>query len=237
MNTKPLSQKTDRKRHPVSGILLTILSGLFLLPGILIFVWYGVTFIPVRQTSAILPRQLQISSGSQSCSLEIPAGTLKLLHPEHAAVGSTYKTEAYVQLDQPLHFTDCTGGLPNWNINLEAQTTLVAASVEPYASIRQPAFDRDSLTFRWTFTPEELVRTYTSHFWLRVIVSQQDEMIERWDILVRDFPMENLALFGQPTVFWLIAGAFSLLLGSLLLILLLQQRRAHRAKQNRKEAG
>lgn len=231
MNTKPPLPKTDRKSHPLSGTLLAILTGLFFLPGILIFALYGLSFIPVRQTSGILPKQLVISSGTQSCTLEIPAGTLKLSHPEHAAVGSTYKTEAKVQLDQPFRFTDCSGGLPNWNINLEAQTTLVAAAVEPYASIRQPAFDRDSFTFRWTFTPEEPVRTYTSHFWLRVIISQQDETIERWDILVRDFPMENVTLFGQPTVFWLITGAFSILLGSLLLILLLQQRRTRKSKQ------
>ena len=233
MNTKPPSQKNDRRGHPISGIIPAILTGLFFLPGIVIFLWYGLTFIPVQQNSAILPKQVEISSGAQSCMLEIPAGTLSLRHPQHAAVGSTYKAEANVQLDQPLRFTNCSGGLPNWNINLEGQTTLVAAAVEPYASIRQPAFDRDSFAFRWTFTPEEPVPTYTSHFWLRVIVSEKEETIERWDILVRNFPMENTMLFGQPTVFWLIAGGFSLLLGSLLLILTLQQRRAHGTKKNR----
>ena len=69
---------------------------------------------------------------------------------------------------------------------------------------------------------------YQSRFWLRMIVSEQDQTIERWNMLARDFPMENAALFGQPTVLWLIAGGICVLLGILLLILLIQRQRAAR---------
>ncbi len=236
MNTKKPSKTNDPGSRSAAGTVLLILAFLFFLTGILIFGWYGLSFIPVRQTSGILPKQVEISSGAQRCTLEIPAGTLDLRHPRYAATGSSYRAEALVRLEQPLRFTDCTGGLPNWSISLEAQSTLVASEVEPYASIRQPAFDRDSFTFRWTFTPEEQIPTYTSHLWLRAIISQQEETVERWNILVRDFPMENAALFGQPTALWMITGAFSLLLGSLLLILLLQRRSRRKAGQNGKES-
>ena len=84
--------------------------------------------------------------------------------------------------------------------------------------------NRDDFSFEWSFTPEEPIAVYQSHLWLRVIVSEQDQTIERWNILVRDFPMENAALFGQPTVLWLIICGFSALTGLLLLILLLQKK-------------
>ena len=204
-------------------IILLVLAILFLLPGILFAVWYGTTYLPVRQVSTFPAKEITVSSGSRQCTLEIPSGTLDFRHPRRAAVGSSYRASAGVRLDQAPHFSGCTGGMSNWNINLEAQTSFVAANVQPFASIRQPAVNRDDFSFDWTFTPEEPIAVYQSHLWLRVIVSEQDQTIERWNILVRDFPMENTALFNQPTVLWLIISGFSALTGILLLILAMQK--------------
>ena len=202
--------------------VILIPAVLLLLFGIVIFAWYGATYIPVRQSSDILPREVEISSGGFQCTLDIPAGSLTLTHPSHAALGSSYRTKAEIRLERPLRFINCSG-LPNWNLSLEAQTTLVAADVRPYAAIRQPAFDRENFSFEWTFIPEEPVPAYQSHFWLRAIISQQDEPIERWNILVRDFPMENTSLFSQPTILWLICAAAAVLTSALLSILVLQR--------------
>ena len=199
------------------------LAILFLLPGILFAVWYGTTYLPVRQVSTFPAKEITVSSGDRQCTLEIPSGTLDFRHPRRAAVGSSYRASAGVRLDQAPRFSGCTGGMSNWNINLEAQTSFVAANVQPFASIRQPGVNRDAFSFDWTFTPEEPIPVYQSHLWLRVIVSEQDQTIERWNILVRDFPMENTALFNQPTVLWLIISGFSALTGLLLLILAAQK--------------
>ena len=221
MSTK---KSSEPKHKSAGGIILAVFTILFLLAGLLIFAWYGLTYIPVRQSSEIRANSVEISSGGQRCTLLIPGGTLSLRHPSRTAVGASYQFDAEVTLEEPLRFVDCTGGIPNWNINLEAQTTLVSSQVKPYSAQRQPAFDRDHFTFNWTFTPEEPVLPYQSHFWLRAIITDKDETVENWNVLVRDFPMENTALFGQPTVFWLIGAGFSLLLGILFLILLLQKR-------------
>ena len=225
MSAGSVSTAKNKKEAPLSSgdLLLLIPAAVLLLFGILVFAWYGATFIPVRQDSQILPREVEISSGGISCTLDIPAGTLSLTHPSRAALGGSYKTEAGISLERPLRFINCSG-LPNWDLSLEAQTTLVASDVKPYASILQPAFDRDKFTFRWTFTPEEPVPTYQSHFWLRAIVTEHDQPVERWNLLVRDFPLENVAIFGQPTVLWLICAGASLLIAALLLILLGQKR-------------
>ncbi len=203
--------------------MLLIPAVLLLLFGILIFAWYGYTYIPVRQSSDILPREVDISAGGVRCTLDIPAGSLTLTHPAHAALGSSYKTKAEIRLERPLRFINYSG-LPSWSLSLEAQTTLVAADVRPYAAIRQPAFDRETFSFEWTFIPEEPVPDYQSHFWLRAIVTQQEEPIERWNLLVRDFPMENTALFGQPTVLWLICAGAAVIIAVLLFILVGQRK-------------
>lgn len=216
------TNKSGAKLNTGDKVLL-VPAVLLLLFVLLIFAWYGATYIPVRQSSEILPREVEISAGGVQCTLDIPAGSLTLTHPTQASLGSSYKTKAEIRLERPLRFINCTG-LPNWSISLEAQTTLVAADVRPYAAILQPAFDREAFSFEWTFTPEEPVPTYQSHFWLRAIVSRQEEQIERWNLLVRDFPMANTALFGQPTVLWLICAAASVLTAVLLLILTVQRK-------------
>ncbi len=204
-------------------LLLLIPAAVLLLLGTAVFVWYGLSFIPVRQSSDILPREVTISSGGVQCTMDIPAGSLTLTHPSRAALGSSYRMEAEVRLERPLRFINCSG-LPNWNLSLEAQTALVASDVRPYAVIRQPAFDREKFSFRWTFTPEEPVPPYKSYFWLRAIVSERDETVERWNMLVREFPMENTALFGQPTILWLICAGVAVILSVLLAIILIQRR-------------
>ena len=224
MSTKNCSEP---KHNSAGKIILLILTILFLLVGMIIFGWYGLTYISARQSSKIRANRVEISSGGQRCTLLIPNGTLSLRHPSRTAVGSNYKFDAEVKLEEPLHFVDCSGGIPNWTINLEAQTTLISSQVKPYSSIRVPAFDQDQFFFNWTFTPEEEVSQYQSHFWLRAVITQHNETIESWNMLVRDFPMENKALFGQPTILWLIGGGFSLILSALLLILLLQKRQKH----------
>ena len=222
------TKNSSEPKHKSKGvIILSVLTILFLLAGLLIFGWYGLTYISARQTSEIRENKVAISSGGQQCTLLIPQGTLSLRHPSRTAVGSNYKFDAEVKLEEPLRFVDCSGGIPNWTINLEAQTTLISSQVKPYSSIRVPAFDQDQFFFNWTFTPEEEVSQYQSHFWLRAVITQHNETIESWNMLVRDFPMENKALFGQPTILWLIGGGFSLVLGVLLLILLLQKRQKH----------
>lgn len=220
-----MSSKTDHHSLSKGQALLLGLALLFLLPGILFSLWFGTTYIPIRQVSKFPAKEITVTSGGNTCTLQIPSGTLDLRHPRRAAVGSTYQASAVIMLDQVPRFTGCTDGMSNWNINLEAQTSFVAANVQPFASIRQPAVNRDRYTFEWTFTPEEPIAVYQSHFWLRLIVSELDQTIERWDILVRDFPMENTAIFNQPTVLWLIISSFSVLTGILLVILALQKKR------------
>ena len=215
----------SKKAIPAGRVILLAAMILLFLPGVLIFGWYGLTHIPVRQTSEIMPRELDIPFGEEQCTLDIPAGTISISRPRQAAVGSVYHVDTEVRLEHPLRFIRCSGGLPNWNLALEAQTTLVGSNVQPFAAIRQPAFDREKFSFHWTFTPEEAVPDYQSHLWLRVIVSEQDQTVENWNLLVRDFPMRNVMPFGQPVLLWLIAGGFSLLTGILLLILFLQKRK------------
>ena len=230
MSSKQPGVKTKTAKPPFSAgeKILLVLCVLFLLCGAAVFGWYGSTYIPVRQTSEIRAKEVDVRAGGVQCTLDIPAGTLTLRHPSRAAVGSKYSADAEVSLERPLRLINCNGGMPKWNINLEAQTTFVASEVLPFAAIRQPASGRDAFAFQWTFTPLEQVPQYQSHLWLRAIVTEQDQTIENWNILVRDFPMENAALFGQITLIWIIAGGFALVLGILLLILLLQKRHRDR---------
>ena len=231
MKQNPQKSKTDRPLSPAEIVLLVLVI-LFFLPPLLFSGWYGATYIPVTQKSEIHARELLISQGASQCTLDIPAGTLTLRKPQRAVLGSSYRFKAQVQLDRPLRFINCTGAIPNWNISLEAQTALVSSNVKPFSSIRQPAFDQEHFTYTWDFTPEERVPQYQSHFWLRAIVSEKDQTVENWNILVRDFPMENLSFFGMPAVIGVIISGFSLVFGLLLLILLLQKRRQKRNEDN-----
>ena len=231
MKQSPQKSKTERPLSPAEIVLLVLVI-LFFLPPLLFFGWYGATYIPVTQKSEIHAKELLISQGSSRCTLDIPAGTLTLRRPQRAVLGSSYRFKAQVQLDRPLRFINCTGAIPNWNISLEAQTALVSSNVKPFSSIRQPAFDQEHFTYTWDFTPEERVPQYQSHFWLRAIVSEKDQTVENWNILVRDFPMENLSFFGMPAVIGVIISGFSLVFGLLILILLLQKRRQKRNKDN-----
>ena len=231
MKQSPQKSKTDRPLSPAEIVLLVLVI-LFFLPPLLFSGWYGATYIPVTQKSEIHARELLISQGASQCTLDIPAGTLTLRRPQRAVLGSSYRFRAQVQLERPLRFINCTGAIPNWNISLEAQTALVSSNVKPFSSIRQPAFDQEHFTYTWDFTPEERVPQYQSHFWLRAIVSEKDQTIENWNILVRDFPMENLSFFGMPAVIGVIISGFSLVFGLLLLILLLQKRRQKRNEDN-----
>lgn len=223
MKPKPQKNKTG---HPLTTgeILLLVPVILFLLFPAIFFAWYGTTFIPVTQTSEIHSRELEIRQGGSQCTLDIPAGKLTIKRPQRAALGSNYQVEARVQLERPLRFVSCTGTIPNWELGLEAQTSLVSSAVKPFSSIRQPGFDRENFTFLWSFTPEEPVPQYQSHLWLRALVTEKDTAVETWNILVRDFPMENAAFFGLPTIIWILASAFSLAFGLLFLIIFLQKR-------------
>ena len=231
MKQNPQKNKTDRPLSPADIVLLVFVI-LFLLLPVLFFGWYGSTYIPVTQKSEIHARELVISQGSGRCTLDIPAGTLTLRRPQRAVLGCSYRFRAQVQLERPLRFINCTGAIPNWNISLEAQTALVSSNVKPFSSIRQPAFDQEHFTYTWDFTPEERVPQYQSHFWLRAIVSEKDQTVENWNILVRDFPMENLSFFGMPAVIGVIISGFSLVFGLLFLILLLQKRQQKRNENN-----
>lgn len=224
MNTKQPG-KQNRKAVTAGETVLLILAVLFLLFGFFVFGWYGSTYIPHRHNSEFHQKDLVISDSGQQCTLEIPAGKLSIRRPVRAVVGSKYQAEANVVLAQPLRFTNCTGGLPNWTISLEAQTAFVGSAVIPFAAIRQPAFNREDFSFQWSFTPEEPVAQYQSHFYLRAVVTKGETVIENWNVLVRDFPMENQVLLGQPIVLWFIAGGFSAVTGVLLLVLLLQKRK------------
>ena len=226
-------KSTNKRAYSAGEMILLLLTALFLLLPLIFFGWYGSTYIPTVHSSDIRPREVEVSQGTARCTLDIPGGMLQIRKPQRAVVGSNYQVEAQVTLERPLRFTNCTGTLPNWNINLEAQTALVSSAVKPFASIRQPAFDRDHFTYSWTFMPEENVPGYQSHLWLRAIVSEKDQTVENWNILVRDFPMENISLFGQPAIIWIIISGFSLVLGLLLGILFLQKTRK---QANRKPA-
>lgn len=219
--------KQNRRPFTADEAVLLVLAVLLLLFGFFIFGWYGSTYISHIHNSEFHPKNLEISDGGQQCTLEIPAGKLSIRRPVRTVVGSKYSAEADVVLDQPLRFTNCTGGLPNWNISLEAQTAFVGSAVVPFAAIRQGAFNRENFSFQWSFTPEEPVAQYQSHFYLRAIVTKGESVIENWNMLVRDFPMENQLLLGQPIVLWFITGGFSAVTGILLLILLVQKRKKH----------
>lgn len=225
MSTKQKNKTGNRIALSTGEIILLSVTVLFFLIALAIAGWYGVTYLRVNHTSQIRSGGLEVRAGNQRCTLEIPSGTLSIRRPSRSAVGAKYKYDAEVSLEKPLRFVNCEGGIPNWSVNLEAQTTLVGAEVKPFNTIRQPAFDREHFSFNWTFVPEETVSQYQSHFWLRAVITQQDKSVENWNILVRDFPMENNALFGQTAVFWLITGGFVIVLGSLFLILFLQFRR------------
>ena len=228
MSTNSRNGNKAGSGHPLSAAerLLLVLTVVFLLPAVLIGGWYGFMRLTTRQETRILPRELRIASGNSQCTLVIPAGALTIRRPLRTIVGTKYHLTAEAALDEPLRFTGCEGSIPNWNISLEAQTTLVGAIVEPHASIRQPAFDRDRITFRWNFVPKETVPAYRSYLWLRVIVSEAENTLENWDMLVREFPMSNTSLFGQPLVLWLITAGASGLIGILFLILFIQKRNA-----------
>ena len=231
MKQNPQKSKTDRPLSPAEvALLLPVI--LFLLLPVLFFGWYGSTYLPVTQKSEIHARELVISQGGSRCTLDIPAGTLTLRRPQRAALGSSYRFKAQVQLERPLRFINCTGAIPNWNISLEAQTALVSSNVKPFSAIRQPAFDQDHFTYAWDFTPEERIPRYQSHFWLRAIVGGKDQTVENWNILVRDFPMENISFFGMPAVIGVVISGFSLVFGLLFLILLLQKRHQKRNKDH-----
>ena len=223
MKPKPPKSKNERSFTSAEIILLVLVILFFLLP-VLFFGWYGSTYIPVSQKSEIHARELVITEGASQCTLDIPEGILALRRPRRAALGSSYRFEAQVRLERPLRFINCTGAIPNWDISLEAQTALVNSNVKPFSSIRQPAFDQEHFTYTWDFTPEERVPQYQSHFWLRAIVSGKEQTVENWNILVRDFPMENITFFGLPAIIGVIISGFSLVFGALILILLLQKR-------------
>ena len=207
MKQNPQKSNTDRPLSPAEIVLLVLVILFFLLP-FLFFGWYGSTYIPVTQKSEIHSRELVISQGSSQCTLDIPARTLTLRRPQRAVLGSSYRFRAQVELERPLRFINCTGAIPNWNISLEAQTALVSSNVKPFSAIRQPAFDQDHFTYAWDFTPEERIPQYQSHFWLRAIVGGKDRTVENWNILVRDFPMENLSFFGMPAVIGVVISGF-----------------------------
>ena len=227
MNTNQPENRKNSPEKPFSAgeIVLLVLSVLLLSCGLFVFGWYGSTYIPLRHTSEIHAKDLVIRAGGQQCTLEIPSGKLSIRRPSRAVVGSKYHAEADVVWAQPLRFKDCSGGIPNWDINLEAQTGFVGSEVIPFSAIRQPVFNRNDFSFQWTFTPQETVAEYPSHFYLRVIVANGENVVENWSLLVRDFPMQNTQLFGQPIVLWFIAGSFSAAAGILLLILLVQKRK------------
>ena len=105
MSAGSVSTAKNKKKAPLSSgdLLLLIPAAVLVLFGILVFAWYGATFIPVRQDSQILPREVEISSGGISCTLDIPAGTLSLTHPSRAALGGSYKTEAGQHLQGGIH--------------------------------------------------------------------------------------------------------------------------------------
>ena len=224
-----MSTKSRKNKAEASERLLLILTFIFLLPVILVGGWYGFMHLSVRQNSRILPQELIIHSAESQCTLVIPEGSLSIHRPRRAAVGTKYRLDAEVSLDEPIRFTGCSGKLPNWNVSLEAQTMLPGALVEPFAAIRQPAFDRSSINYHWTFVPEEPIATFQSSLWLRVIISEGGETVENWSLLVREFPMSYLTLFGQPLVFWLILAGASGIIGILFLILWIQKRQRNRA--------
>lgn len=230
MKPKPQKSKIDQPFTTAELILLVLVILFFLLPA-LFFGWYGATYIPVNQKSEIHARELVISDGASQCTLDIPGGNLSLRRPRRAALGSPYRFEAQVRLERPLRFINCTGAIPNWDISLEAQTALVSSNVKPFSSIRQPAFAQEHFTYTWDFTPEEPVPQYQSHFWLRAIVSGKEQTVENWNILVRDFPMENITFFGLPAIIGCIISGFSLVFGALFLILLLQKRQKRMKKE------
>ena len=223
MNTKPSNK--PKKQSKTGGIVLAVLTALFLIPALGIAVWFGSTAIRTTKTSAFPGRDLVITYAGQRCTLEMPAGTVTVSSPKRAAAEVDYDLTAELNFDGEFRLKDCQDGIPNWTVALEGEAELPAADVKPYAAIRQPVLERPEIKYEWTFTPKAQSAGINGRLWMRVEVSEKDAPVESWDMLVRDIPLKYTALFSVSPVFWYLTAGICAVIGLLFLILLLQWRK------------
>lgn len=214
-----MSTKPHYVRAKGSVLILRVCALICLIPAVIIFIWYAWTRLSGSDTSAILPGQLRISDVQSSCMLNIPDGTLIIQHPLQPALGSESSLLADIKFDEPLSFSDCSGAIPNWNLQVESQVELIGAEIAPGSVIRQPLSGVSELHFNWDFDFPYILETGTSHLWLRILVLDGSQTVERWSLLVREFPMRSVAFFGLAAAPVLLIAAVLGVIGILLLIL------------------
>lgn len=137
-----------------------------------------------------------LTDGKIQCALSLPEGVLTVKRPMNGAVNARSELQAKVNLQSPLLLRDCSGPLPNWNLQLEAQTTFVGTDNDAHSIQRQPLAGRTELSYLWKFTPEEEVKPYSAHIWLRLVVLDGVMEIDRWNLFYHEFPFANLSFFG-----------------------------------------
>lgn len=213
-----MSIKPHKKPGKHSFSSFRIAAFLCILPGLAGLLWYSWTRLSRIDESSIHAGQLLISNEKNSCQLNIPEGTLSIQRPLQSALGARSPLSARVSFAEPVSFSDCSGGIPSWKLQIEAQSELVGAEVEPGALIRQPLSDRTDIEFNWNFDFPYVLTNDTSHFWLRILVLEGTEIIERWTLLVREFPMRSVSFLGLSAAVVIPLSLSLIVIGILLLV-------------------
>lgn len=208
MNTKA---RTNKK-----GLVLRIFSLILFLPALSVFLWFGWMKLSKTDHAVIRGREdLMISDGKVRCMINLPEGVLTVKRPMNGAVNARSAIQAQVDFQKPLRLGDCDGPLPNWNLQLEAQTSLIGTDGDPHSIQRQPLTGRTAFSYHWKFTPEKELGTYPAHIWLRLVVLNGLMEVERWNLFYYEFPFANRSFFGIPTDLVLIFAGVLTLIGGL----------------------
>ena len=223
MNTKPRTNK--------SAVFFKIISAILLLPALTAFGWFGITRIRTTETSHILPGELKIKRGEESCLVTIPSGELSITYPKRTMLGSSSPMDVEAVFSEPVLITEQTPGAAKWLAHLEVQTSIAGGSLTPSVAQTQPFFDRTDLKYHWDFTPETELMPYKAQLWLHVIVTDGIDTVERWNLLVREFPTGIQSYFGQKADVVLLAAGVCALIGTLCGILGVQKSHRERKKQ------
>ncbi len=220
MNTKPRTNKT--------AVFFKIISVVLLIPALTAFGWFGVTRIRTTETSHILPGELKIEKGEESCLISIPSGELSITYPKRTMLGSSSPLDVETVFSEPIRVTEQTPGAEKWLAHLEIQTSVAGGSLTPSVAQTQPFFDRTDLKYHWDFTPETELMPYKAQLWLHVIVTDGIDTVERWNLLVREFPTGIQSYFGQKADVILLGAGVCALIGALCAILGFQKPRRER---------
>ena len=223
MNTKPRTNK--------SAVIFKVISAILLIPALTAFIWFGITRIRTTETSRILPGELKIERGEESCRVSIPSGELRITYPERTMLGSSSPLDMEAVFSEPVRLTEQTSGAAKWLAHLEVQSSIAGGSLTPSVAQTQPFFDRTDLKYHWDFSPETELMPYKAQLWLHVIVTDGIDTVERWNLLVREFPTGIQSYFGQKADIVLLGAGVCALIGMLCGILGFQKSRRERKTQ------